>query len=84
MNRNLNSVKISVSIPTYNRLDLLIKCLESVFNQSVPPDEIIVVDDASSDDTWEYLKKVKGIRAVRNKKNLGMIGKKSICGQFTQ
>lgn len=74
MNRNLNSVKISVSIPTYNRLDLLIKCLESVFNQSVPPDEIIVVDDASSDDTWEYLKKVKGIRAVRNKKNLGMIG----------
>lgn len=67
-------VKISISIPTYNRLDLLKRCLKSVFNQTVPPDEIIVVDDASSDGTWEYVKKIKGIKAHRNKKNLGMIG----------
>lgn len=70
----MEGIKISVSIPTYNRLDLLRRCMESVFEQTVAPNEIIVVDDFSTDGTWEYLKKVPGIRAIRNEKNLGMIG----------
>ena len=66
-------VKISVSIPTFNRVELLKRCLASVFAQTVPPDEIIVIDDGSTDGTWEYLKSIRGIKAYRNKKNLGMI-----------
>lgn len=38
---------ISVVIPTRNRPSQLKTALESVFKQSMPPDEIIVVDDAS-------------------------------------
>jgi GT2 family glycosyltransferase/O-antigen/teichoic acid export membrane protein len=42
---------ISVVIPTYNRLELLKVCLHSVRVQTLPAEEIIVVDDGSSDET---------------------------------
>lgn len=42
---------ISVVIPTYNRAHTIKRCLDSVLNQSIPPKEVVVVDDGSSDDT---------------------------------
>lgn len=42
---------ISVIIPTYNRARLLGETLECMLRQSLPPQEIIVVDDGSTDDT---------------------------------
>ncbi len=46
----------SVIIPTYNRADLIMKTLESVFNQTLQDFEIIVVDNCSTDDTVALLK----------------------------
>ncbi len=43
--------RISVIIPTYNRAHLLPRALASVFAQSLPCDEVIVVDDGSTDAT---------------------------------
>ena len=42
---------ISVIIPTYNRAHLLPRALDSILSQSCLPNEIIVVDDGSTDDT---------------------------------
>lgn len=42
---------ISVVIPTYNRCELLRRALLSVIAQTLPPTEIIVIDDGSSDAT---------------------------------
>jgi len=44
-------VGISVVVPTYNRADLIRETLDAVLSQSLLPDEIIVVDDGSQDDT---------------------------------
>ena len=44
-------MNISVIIPTWNRVDRLANALQSVFAQSRPPAEVIVVDDGSTDDT---------------------------------
>ncbi len=44
-------MKITVVIPSYNRIQALIRAIESVLAQSSPVDEIIVVDDGSNDDT---------------------------------
>jgi glycosyltransferase involved in cell wall biosynthesis len=43
--------EVSVIIPTYNRADLIIASLESVFTQTHPAAEVIVVDDGSKDET---------------------------------
>ena len=52
---NTDKMNISVIIPTWNRADLLAKALQSVFAQSLPPAEVIVVDDGSTDDTRELV-----------------------------
>jgi glycosyltransferase involved in cell wall biosynthesis len=42
-------VKISAIIPVYNRVDILPRAIDSVLSQTTPVDEIIVVDDGSTD-----------------------------------
>lgn len=49
----LSDIRLSVIIPTYNRAELLRLCLETILSQRRLPDEIIVVDDGSTDHTSE-------------------------------
>ena len=49
---------VSLIVVTKNRLNHLKKCLESIKNQSFLNKELIVFDDASKDDTWDYLKRL--------------------------
>ena len=46
-------MKISVVIPAYNAARFLPRCLKSVFAQTLQPEEVIVVDDGSTDNTGE-------------------------------
>ena len=70
-------INISVVIPTYNRALLLERAIESVLAQSRPANEIIVVDDGSTDDTQQligtqysqihYIQQAnKGVSSARN------------------
>jgi glycosyltransferase involved in cell wall biosynthesis len=47
--------EISVIIPTYNRAHLIGETLEAIFAQTLLPDQVIVVDDGSTDDTKSVL-----------------------------
>lgn len=46
-------MKISVVIPCYNHAEYLPEAIESAYNQTLPPHEIIVVNDGSTDNTRE-------------------------------
>ncbi|MCM8826485.1 MAG: glycosyltransferase, partial [Candidatus Omnitrophica bacterium] len=48
----------SVIIPTYNRCKFLKIAIESVLLQTFNDYELIVVDDGSTDETYELIKKI--------------------------
>ena len=51
----MKSERISIIIPTYQHASVLSLCLKAIFAQSRLPDEIIVVNDGSSDETEKIL-----------------------------
>lgn len=55
-------VDVSVIIPTYNRRDLVVRALRTVLAQTVAVDEILVIDDGSTDGTGEHLRAEFGDR----------------------
>ncbi len=59
---------VSVVIPTFNREDFIKQCVISALQQSKKPDEVIVVDDGSSDKTWDVLRTL-GFSDSEKKKN---------------
>ena len=68
-------MKISALIPTYNRRKYVQRAIESVLSQTVSVDEVIVVDDGSTDGTAEEIERRFGdsIRIIRQT-NQGVSG----------
>lgn len=68
-----DTLLISVIVPTYNRLGVLQRVLSRIGRQTVAREryEVIVVDDASSDGTWEYIRTLENVRRYRNATNRG-------------
>jgi glycosyltransferase involved in cell wall biosynthesis len=67
--------KVSVVICTYNRAQYLPQAIESVLVQSFQDFELIVVDDASKDNTQTVMEKYisnNKVRYIKNSKNLGL------------
>ena len=65
-------MKISILIPCYNEELTIERCLFSCLNQTRMADEIIVVDDSSTDKTPKILEKFgESIKVVRTSKNTG-------------
>lgn len=56
---------ISVIIPVYNEERMIGACLESLANQSLLPEEVIVVDDGSIDKTSKILSEIKVITVIK-------------------
>lgn len=76
-NSRINS-KIAAIIVTYNRCDKLEASIDSIFNATLVPDELIVVNNKSTDQTPELLKKLcqkyPQIYVVNTQKNIGGAG----------
>ena len=53
---------VSVIVPTYNRANLISETIESILNQTYKNFELIIVDDGSTDNTEEVIRKFKDSR----------------------
>ncbi|HEY7316997.1 MAG TPA: glycosyltransferase family 2 protein, partial [Candidatus Binatia bacterium] len=73
---------VSVVIPTHNRAQLLQEAIESVLAQQGAGEqfdmEVIVVDDASSDDTPDVMRKYPQVRHIRLTTNHGEGGSRNV------
>jgi glycosyltransferase involved in cell wall biosynthesis len=69
---------VSVIMPVYNSADYLHEAVNSVLSQSYDPVELIIVDDASTDNSGQILAeislRVPGLRVVRLNENIGAAG----------
>ena len=65
------TARISIVIPTFNRAEMVCRCVQSVLDTKWPSLEVIVVDDCSPDDTATKIKEKFGeaVKYIRNAKN---------------
>ena len=85
----MEAKKISVIIPVYNKEKYVTRTIESVLNQTYKNLEIIIINDASTDNSKEICESFKDDRIImiNNPKNLGAgatrnLGLSKVTGDF--
>jgi O-antigen biosynthesis protein len=69
------SPQVSIVIPVHGKLAYSMTCLRTLmFQLSGVPIEVIVVDDASPDDSAAALRMIEGLHVLENPRNLGFVG----------
>src|SRR6056297_807393 len=69
-------MKVSIAMATFNGQDYIEQQLNSIFSQTVLPDEIVICDDGSTDSTYEICSRLAAsapfsVKIFRNAENLG-------------
>lgn len=69
--------KVSILVPVYNRETLIGRCIQSALDQTILDIEVVVVDNASTDSTWDicnqFSKKDNRVKVFRNETNIGPV-----------
>jgi GT2 family glycosyltransferase len=71
-------MKISVVVPTYNRNDVLMRCVNALVNQNIEKEsyEVVIVDDCSFESPYNSLKKIldqnSNFKFIRHTNNKGL------------
>ena len=72
-------MKYSVALCTFNGQDFITEQLESIFSQTIPPQQIVICDDRSDDDTVDIIRKIAenhpqiDWKIIVNEQNLGVV-----------
>jgi len=64
---------LSVLLVFFNQAQLSLLCLQALIENADVPFELIIVDNASSDETGELLDRLENIKLIRNDENLGFV-----------
>ncbi len=84
---------ISILIPVFNRKDFIAECIQSALSQTFSNFELVVVDNASDDGTWDIARQFAArdgrVRVFRNDLNIGPVRNWKRCadeavGQFSK
>lgn len=79
------SPKVSILIPVYNRKGFIAECIQSALDQTYAEFEVVVVDNASDDGTWEICQQFAAldqrVRVFRNETNIGPVRNWKRCAE---
>ena len=66
---------LTLIVPNYNYGKFITECLDSINDQTIAPNEIIVIDDCSTDESVEIISNytTQNFKFIRNDKNLGIV-----------
>ena len=67
------SPAMSVLLVFFNQAHLSLLCLQALIEHADVPFELIIVDNASSDETGELLNRLENAKLIRNEENLGFV-----------
>lgn len=85
--------KVSILIPVFNRKAYIAECIQSALDQTFTDFEVVVVDNASDDGTWEVCQRFvildSRVRIFRNANNIGPVRNWKRCaaearGEFSK
>jgi len=68
----LNFQKVTIYIAAYNAERTIVQCINSILNQTIKFNEIIIIDDYSSDNTVNLVNNFKNIKLIKNQSNKGL------------
>lgn len=71
INVEKSALTLSIVIGTFNRVELLQKCLNALIGKIKSPHEIIVIDAGSTDGTLKYLNSLPRVQVIRDDKLIG-------------
>ena len=57
----MKNTNISIYVPVYNGEKTIERCINSILEQSIKPSNILILNDSSTDNTLEILKKYEGL-----------------------
>src|SRR5712691_12790791 len=77
---------VSICIPTFNAARWILDCLVSALAQSYPSLEVLVIDDASTDETVELIRSIddERIRLLVNEQNIGLARNWNKCIEMSR
>ncbi len=82
-----NQPFLTIFTPNYNNSKFISETIESIINQTYSNFEYIIIDDCSTDNSWEiiqsYAKKDTRIKIYRNKKNLQIVNTRNKGFKFS-
>lgn len=74
----LDKKDVTIIIPVYNQCEHTFTCLKSILENTTVPYKLILVDNASDNDTTRMLDAIEGIQIIRNQENQGFV---AACNQ---
>ena len=82
-NSDMHSKRVSIIIPCYNQANYVSEAIESALNQTYPNIEIVVINDASTDNSTDVIKpysnKYKNIIFLDEKENKGVVESRNLA-----
>lgn len=79
---------VSILIPVYNREKLIVPCVQSALGQTFADLEVVVVDNCSTDDTYNVCRKLAEsdtrLRVYRNESNIGPVRNWMRCAELAR
>ena len=76
------AIEVSIIIPCFEQLSFTVTCLQSLAQHAPRHSyEVLVIDDASSQDDYSELAQIPGLRLIRNPHNLGFIDSCNLAAQ---